>query len=52
MKVGDNCVGCAYCMLVCKFEAIEVLGRAKVDESRCVKCLRCVDFCPVGAIKA
>ena len=52
MRVEDFCVGCAYCLLVCRFEAIEVFGRARIDERRCVKCLKCVEFCPVGAIKA
>ncbi len=51
MHVDDNCVGCAFCMLVCKIDAVEVFGRAKIVEDRCVKCLKCVSYCPVSAIR-
>ena len=51
MRVEDHCVGCAYCMLVCKFEAIEAFGKAKINEEKCVKCLKCVIYCPVKAVK-
>ncbi len=45
-----GCVGCSLCMLVCKFNAIRVFGEAKIDEEKCVKCMRCVDYCPVDAV--
>lgn len=38
-----NCVSCGGCMGVCPSGAISVVGKFRVDESRCTHCLECVD---------
>ncbi len=48
--VKSSCVGCAFCKLSCKFDAIEVLYKAKIDYEKCVFCLKCVMYCPVDAL--
>ncbi len=46
-----NCVGCAQCLLACKFEAVEVrYGLAAINRDNCVACLICIDYCPLKAI--
>ncbi|HDD36315.1 MAG TPA: ferredoxin [Archaeoglobus veneficus] len=49
--VTKNCVGCALCKLVCKEFAIEVFGKAKIDYEKCVKCKKCIIYCPLEAIR-
>jgi len=49
--VTDSCVGCAFCKIVCKEFAIDVLGRAEVDREKCVECKLCVIYCPLEAIR-
>jgi len=48
--VGESCVGCAFCMLSCKFDAIEVLGKAEIIHERCTLCRICIIHCPVSAM--
>ena len=48
--VKAECVGCAFCKIVCKFDAIDVLYKAEIDEERCVLCMRCINYCPVDAL--
>ena len=48
--VRDNCVGCSFCKLTCKFDAVEVIGKAEINEEKCVFCMRCVRYCPVDAL--
>lgn len=49
----ENCTGCAACIAVCNDKAIsfdfnEVGERKpKIDEQRCINCLRCEKVCPV-----
>lgn len=48
--VRDGCVGCSFCRLSCRFDAIDVLGRAEIDHSKCTMCGRCISYCPVSAL--
>jgi len=48
--VKDSCVGCAFCMLSCKFDAIEVIGKAQIDREKCTLCRRCLLYCPISAL--
>lgn len=46
-----NCIGCAQCLLICEFEAIQVsCGLAVIKQDNCVACGICIDYCPIKAI--
>lgn len=51
--VNEACNGCGKCNRVCEM-GIDVLGNlrdhAQVNSSDCVRCLKCTDGCPTGAI--
>jgi len=49
--VTEHCVGCAFCKLVCREFAIEVIGKAEVNYEKCIDCKLCVIYCPIEAIK-
>ncbi|WP_346297673.1 DUF362 domain-containing protein [Geoglobus acetivorans] len=48
--VTERCVGCAFCMLSCRFDAIDVLGKAEIDHEKCTLCRRCISYCPLSAL--
>lgn len=51
--VTDTCVGCLAnpCANVCPKEAIRIVnGRSIIDQNKCIKCGRCADVCPYGAV--
>ncbi len=51
--VTDICVGCLAnpCANVCPKDAIRIVnGRSIIDQNKCIKCGRCKDVCPYGAI--
>ena len=51
--VTDNCVGCLAnpCANVCPKDAIRIVnGRSIIDQTKCIKCGRCADVCPYGAV--
>jgi ferredoxin len=50
---GDACTGCGACAKdhVCFVKAVSVSdGKARIDDSLCRGCGRCVEQCPAGAI--
>jgi polyferredoxin len=55
-KVGlrnDDCIGCEICSRSCDMQ-VDVLGELKthgeVRDLNCIRCLKCTDECPKGAI--
>ena len=51
--VNDECNGCGKCNRVCEMQ-VDVLGNLKdhgqINSSDCIRCLKCTDGCPTGAI--
>ena len=42
----------APCLIVCKENAVEVLGGAiTINSAKCVRCGDCVEVCPIDVIK-
>lgn len=53
MLVTEACQGCLAhpCREVCPKDAITIKnGRSVIDEEKCIKCGKCKDVCPYGAI--
>ncbi len=53
VHITDACQGCLAhpCIEVCPKNAIYMKdGRSHVDQEKCIKCGRCVNVCPYGAI--
>ena len=51
--VSDMCQGCLAhpCVEVCPKKAISLVnGKSVIDQEKCIKCGRCKDVCPSGAI--
>ena len=51
--VTDMCQGCLAhpCMEVCPKDAISLVqGKSVIDQNKCIKCGKCADECPYGAI--
>ncbi len=46
----DKCVACKLCGKKCKSSCIDMENH-KIDYSRCVMCMDCIDICKEGAIK-
>ena len=52
-KVSEGCQGCLAhpCSEVCPKKAITIRhGKSHIDQDKCIKCGRCKDICPYGAI--
>ena len=51
--VTEGCQGCLAhpCMEVCPKDAISLVqGKSVIDQNKCIKCGKCADECPYGAI--
>ena len=48
--IDERCVGCSYCLMACKDDALIVEGLCEVIEDNCTDCLRCLLWCPTGAL--
>ena len=51
--VTDTCQGCLAhpCVEVCPKDAVSIVnGKSYIDQEKCIKCGRCMDVCPYGAI--
>ena len=52
-EVSNMCKGCLAhpCMEVCPKDAISLVqGKSVIDQNKCIKCGKCADECPYGAI--
>ncbi len=43
---AQACVNCGLCARQCPAQAIDRLDSKKVDENRCIHCMRCISVCP------
>ena len=53
VRVTNMCQGCLAhpCMEVCPRDAISLVqGKSFIDQTKCIKCGKCADACPYGAI--
>ncbi|MDK2934410.1 MAG: H+/Na+-translocating ferredoxin:NAD+ oxidoreductase subunit [Clostridiales bacterium] len=51
-KCQVGCIACKICERTCEHDAIKVENNvAKIDYSKCVNCMACVNKCPTKAIK-
>jgi len=48
--IDDLCVGCSYCLMACKDDALIVEGLCEVIHDNCTDCLLCLLWCPTGAL--
>lgn len=53
--LADTCTGCDICRAACPQHAIALSGngkgRARIDDSACIRCYTCYELCPEGAIE-
>lgn len=47
---AERCTGCGDCHTVCPTWAIEMKGKATIDQLSCMPCRECEKVCPEGAI--
>ncbi len=53
VEVTTNCRGCLAhpCIQVCPKNAVSIVnGKSFIDQSKCIKCGRCIEACPYNAI--
>lgn len=49
--VGEGCIGCGKCCMVCPQECIDIVENvAVIEQNRCLHCGRCVEACPEKVI--
>jgi electron transport complex protein RnfB len=52
-KCSKGCIGCSLCQKVCPAEAITLEeSLARINYEKCLLCMKCIDKCPVKAIRA
>jgi len=50
---GSLCRACGVCVGSCPASAIEIIdGRARIDDTSCIRCFCCQELCPHGAVRA
>ena len=50
-KATKDCNGCGICASKCPVQAIDKENPKKVDEKKCISCMRCIAVCPQSARK-
>ena len=54
---NEECCACTACYVICPKNAIAMktdkkgFEYPKIDESKCIRCLRCIDVCPIKSRK-
>jgi electron transfer flavoprotein alpha subunit len=48
--ITDKCIGCAVCVDVCPYSAIELIEGQAIVNGHCTLCGSCAEVCPTGAI--
>lgn len=48
-KAMKECTNCGVCAKKCPVEAIDPENPKKVDENKCISCMRCISICPHSA---
>ena len=52
MEINNRCVKCGACKYACKEGAIyDSDNKYEIDSTKCNDCGKCIDKCPVFAIK-
>lgn len=51
VKILKHCKACGKCKTHCPRDAITIAKRAKVDQSKCIRCFCCQELCPFDAVK-
>lgn len=49
MQTSDACTGCGICARGCPTGAISYDDPKRIDEKKCISCMRCVTICPAKA---
>ena len=49
-KTNEKCTLCGFCEKICPVDNIKVGDKVDWD-NHCEGCLRCINYCPVGAIE-
>ena len=49
--IGDNCIACGRCALVCPESCIDIGVPYEIDQSKCVLCGTCYNVCPKSAVE-
>lgn len=51
--IGHGCMGCQVCRMKCPGDAINYGDdRNEIDQSKCIHCGTCYEWCPVSVISA
>ena len=49
--IGDRCIACGRCALVCPESCIDIGVPYEINQSKCVLCGTCFNVCPKGAVE-
>lgn len=49
-NITNKCIGCAVCVDVCPYSAIELIEGQAIVNGHCTVCGACAEVCPAGAI--
>jgi ferredoxin len=51
-KIGDECIICSTCVMLCPAECISFgYEHYEIDQTECIHCGTCAQNCPVGTIR-